>query len=57
MQFLAYALVDQHVGVHGHTDGQHDTGDAGQGQGGAEAAMTMSMVKQSMMSAMTPLMP
>lgn len=37
MQFLAYAFVDQHVGVHGHTDGQHYTGDAGQGQGGAEA--------------------
>ena len=37
VQFFAYAFVDQHVGVHGHTDGQHDTGDAGQGQGGAEA--------------------
>ena len=29
---LADALVDQHVGVHRDADGQHDAGDAGQGQ-------------------------
>ncbi len=32
-QFLADTLVDQHVGVHRHTHGEHDTGDAGQGKG------------------------
>ena len=36
VEFLADALEDQHVGVHGHADGQDDAGDAGQGQGGVE---------------------
>ncbi len=35
-QFLAYPREDQHVGVHRHAHGQHDTGDARQGQGRAE---------------------
>ena len=33
---LADALIDQHVGVHRHADGQHDAGDAGQSQRRAE---------------------
>ena len=33
---LADALVDQHVGVDRHADGQHDAGDAGQRQRRAE---------------------
>src|SRR3546814_2715697 len=35
-QFLAYALVDQHVGVDGHTQRQGDGGDAGQRQRGLQ---------------------
>src|SRR5450755_3340259 len=35
-QFLADALIDQHVGVHRDADRQHDTGDAGQRQGGVQ---------------------
>ena len=34
--FFADALIDQHIGVHRHAHGQHDTGDTGQGQRGAE---------------------
>ena len=30
------ALIDDNVGVHGHTQGQHETGDTGQGQNRAE---------------------
>lgn len=33
---LPGAFEDQHVGVHGHADGQHETGEAGQGEGRAE---------------------
>ena len=33
---LADALVDQHVGVDRDADGEHDAGDAGQGQRGAD---------------------
>ena len=35
-QFLADAFADQHVGVDGHAERQHDTGDAGHGQRGLE---------------------
>ena len=35
-QFLADALIDQHVGVDRDADGQHDAGDAGQRQRGVE---------------------
>jgi hypothetical protein len=35
-QFLADALVDQHVGVDGHAQRQRDGGDAGQGQRGLQ---------------------
>ncbi len=35
-QLLADSLVDQHVGVHRHADGQRDAGKARQGQRGAE---------------------
>ena len=35
-QFLADALVDQHVGVDRDADGEHDAGDAGQRQRGVE---------------------
>src|SRR6185437_7158016 len=35
-RFLANALENQHVGVDGHTYGEHDTGDAGQGQRGVD---------------------
>ncbi len=35
-QFLADALVDQHVGVYRHPDRQHDAGDAGQRQRAVE---------------------
>eukprot|EP01022_Parablepharisma_sp_SALTPOND_P017185 TRINITY_DN2694_c0_g2_i1.p1 TRINITY_DN2694_c0_g2~~TRINITY_DN2694_c0_g2_i1.p1 ORF type:complete len:1604 (-),score=291.28 TRINITY_DN2694_c0_g2_i1:31015-35826(-) len=31
-QLLAYALVDQHVGVHGHTEGEDDTRNTWQGK-------------------------
>src|SRR6516165_7970626 len=31
-KFLADAFEDQHVGINAHTDGQDDTGDAGQGK-------------------------
>ena len=34
--FLADALVDQHVGVDRGADGEDEAGDAGQGQGGVE---------------------
>jgi hypothetical protein len=34
-EFLADALVDQHIGVHRHAEGEDDAGDAGQGQRGA----------------------
>jgi hypothetical protein len=30
--FFAQTFVDEHVGIHSHTDGEHDTGDAGHGQ-------------------------
>ena len=36
-EFFLDALVDNHVGVHGHTQGQDQTGDTGQGKDGAEA--------------------
>ena len=36
LQLFADALVDQHVGVDRHADGQHDTGDARQRQRRAE---------------------
>ena len=36
LQLFADALVDQHVGVHRHADGEHDAGDAGQRQRRAE---------------------
>jgi hypothetical protein len=32
--FLAHALVDEHVGVHRHAQGEQDAGHAGQGEGG-----------------------
>ena len=32
IEFLADALVDEDVGVHGHADRQHDAGDAGHGE-------------------------
>src|SRR4051812_17297824 len=35
-QFLADAFVDQHVGVDRRADGEHEAGDPGQGQRGAE---------------------
>ncbi len=35
-EFLADALEDEHVGVHGHADGQHNARDARQGQCGPE---------------------
>src|SRR5690606_20694951 len=35
-QFFAYALVDEHVGVDGHAQGQSDGGDARQRQGGLQ---------------------
>src|SRR5690606_23943373 len=35
-QFFAYALVDQHVGVDGHAQGQGDGGDARQGERGLQ---------------------
>ena len=34
--FLPRTLEHQNVGVHGHADGENETGEAGQGQGGAE---------------------
>ena len=36
-ELLADALVDEHVGVDGHAERQHDAGDAGQRQRGLEA--------------------
>ena len=33
---LAHALVDEHVGIDGHADGEDEAGDAGQGQRRAE---------------------
>ena len=36
-QFLADALVNKHVGVHGHTDGQYNPRDARQGERRAES--------------------
>ena len=33
---LTDTLIDNHVGVDGHTEGQHKTGDTGQGEDGAE---------------------
>jgi hypothetical protein len=33
---LAHPLEHQHVGVHGHADGEHEPGDPGQGQGGPQ---------------------
>src|SRR5713226_146604 len=33
---LAHALVDQHVGIDRHADGEHEARDAGQGERGAE---------------------
>ena len=32
LHFFADTFINQHVGVHGHTDGQDDTGDTWQGQ-------------------------
>ena len=34
--FLLCPLVDQHVGVHGHPDGEDEAGDAGEGEGGSQ---------------------
>ncbi len=36
MELLPHAFIDQHVGVHRHAHRQDDTGDARQGEGGAE---------------------
>ena len=38
LDFFLDTLEDNHVGVNSHTQGQHDTSDAGQGQHGAEAS-------------------
>ena len=35
-QFFLDALIDNHVGIHSHTQGEHQTGDTGQGEHGAE---------------------
>ena len=60
-RFLAHALVDQHVGVDRHADGQHDAGDAGQRQRRAErrsgCRSIRTMLTISAMSAKTPRMP
>ena len=37
-RLLADALVDQHVGVDGKPDAEHDAGDAGQGERRAQQA-------------------
>ena len=34
--FLLCPLVDQHVGVYGHPDGEDEAGDAGEGEGGSQ---------------------
>src|SRR5581483_3265382 len=36
--FFPQPFVDQYVGIDRHTDGQHDAGDAGQGEGGPDIA-------------------
>ena len=38
LEFLADTLENQHVRVDRHADGQHNTGDARQGEGGVEVA-------------------
>jgi hypothetical protein len=35
-QFLAHALVDQDVGVHGHADGEHDAREPRQREGAVD---------------------
>ncbi len=35
-ELVANALIDEHVGVDGHADGEHDAGDAGQREGEVE---------------------
>ena len=35
-EFFPNALVNQHVGIHRHADAEHDTGDAGEGEGELE---------------------
>ena len=43
-QLLSDAFVDDDVGVDGHTDGEHDAGDAGQRQRGAERGQDRQLV-------------
>ena len=61
MRLLADALVDQHVRIDRHADGEHDAGDAGQGQRRAEqhhrGEDERDMAPRSARSAKTPNMP
>src|SRR5262249_50968252 len=37
-QLLAYALKDQHIGIHAHTDGENHSGNPGQGERRSEVS-------------------
>ncbi len=57
LALLAQPLVDQHVGVHGHAEHQHQAGQAGQREGGLTSTMKATVSSRLAISAMQATMP